>query len=221
MANESAGRKSKLFFIGSLVAFAIFVVLLIVFVDLKQVRTWAEGLNGWAVFGMLVFLPLVGFPVSVLFVVTGVKFGAFGGMVVVTIGIALHLLITYWVTDKLLHDPIERLFKRTKYKMPKVPEGEHVSISLLTALVPGIPYFAKNYLLVLGKVPFKPYFLSCLPSHVFHASLAILFGDMSKALSPAKIVFLVVYAVVITWLCRRVIKRLKARRTVTQAHSGR
>lgn len=217
MGNDTAGRKSKIFFIGSIAAFVLFVVLIALFVDVQKVRAWAEGLNPWAVFAMLVFLPLVGFPVSVLFVVTGVKFGPGWGLAVVGIGIALHLLITYWVTSKILHDPIERLFKKTKYKMPRIPEGEQVSISLLTALVPGIPYFAKNYLLVLGKVPFKPYFLSCWPSHVFHASLAILFGGMSKELTPTKGAFLLVYAVVVTWLCRRVIKSLKARRTMTEA----
>lgn len=95
--------------------------------------------------------------------------------------------------------------------MPQVPDGEYASVSLLTALVPGLPYTAKNYLLVLAGVPFRYFFWVCLPAHFVHATLGILFGDMTKDLTKGKIIFLIVYGIVLTLLCRRVVKRLKAK----------
>jgi uncharacterized membrane protein YdjX (TVP38/TMEM64 family) len=216
MTSESSNRNSKLLIIASIVCFAILILLFAKFFDAKKVHTWTEGINPWVVFGCLVVLPLVGFPVSVLFVVTGVKFGKGPGLAVVAVAIALHLVLSYWLGKSVLKGPIEKLFSKSKYKMPVVPEGEYVSISLLTALMPGIPYTVKNYLLVLGKVPFKPYFWCCLPSNWFHASLAVLFGGFSKEFTPLRIGLLVAYGVVLTVLCRHVVKRLKARKGAAQ-----
>ena len=69
--------------IGSIACFILLILFFAFFVDLKKVHAWTAGINPWAVFALLVFLPLVGFPVSVLFVVTGAKFGSFGGIGVV------------------------------------------------------------------------------------------------------------------------------------------
>src|SRR5688572_16982151 len=117
MATDNA-RKSKWMLIGSIACFILLILFFAFFVDLKKVHAWTAGINPWAVFALLVFLPLVGFPVSVLFVVTGAKFGSFGGIGVVAVAIALHLLLTYWLTTSFLRTPIENFFKKSKYKMP-------------------------------------------------------------------------------------------------------
>lgn len=204
--------KSRLLWIVLGVCFVLFVVLGVIFykeIDPKVFHRWATGLSGWLVFALLTFLPLVGFPVSVLFVVAGAKFGSLWGTIWVSVSIVIHLVVTYWVTTTFLHDRIAAIFGRTRYKMPKIPAGEHIPVTLLTALVPGVPYAAKNYLLVLAGVPWRVYVGVCLPAHIFHASLAIIFGDLTKDLTTGRVIFLSAYAAVVILLGRYVVKRLQ------------
>lgn len=207
---ESQSKHTRNFWIVSVVCVAIFIVVFTL-VDTKSMHSWAKNIPAWLVFAFMAFLPLVGVPVSFLYVIGGARFGPVFGMIAAGFAIAINLLLTYWLTKTVLHRPIAAFFKKTKYNMPQVPEGEYVSVSLLTALVPGLPYTAKNYLLVLAGVPFRYYFWVCLPAHIVHASLGILFGDMTNDLTTGKIIFLIVYGIVLTLLCRRVVKRLKAR----------
>lgn len=212
---KNAIVKSRLLWIVLGACFILFIGLGIIFykqIDPKLFHTWATGLSAWLVFALLAFLPLIGFPVSLLFVVVGAKFGSAWGTVWVSVAIAIHLVITYWITTTFLHDRIASIFKKTRYKMPKIPMGEHVPVTLLTALVPGVPYAAKNYLLVLAGVPWRTYVCICLPAHIFHATLAIIFGDLTEDLTTGRVVFLSAYAAVVILLGRYVVKRLQNKR---------
>lgn len=207
---DNRAKHTRTFWIVSIVCVVICIIVFS-FVDTKALHAWAKNVPAWLVFAFMALLPLVGVPVSFLYVIGGARFGTIGGLIAAAFAIAINLLLTYWLTKTVLHRPIAAFFKKTKYKMPQVPDGEYVSVSLLTALVPGLPYTAKNYLLVLAGVPFKYFFWVCLPAHFVHATLGILFGDMTKDLTKGKIIFLIVYGIVLTLLCRRVVKRLKAK----------
>jgi uncharacterized membrane protein YdjX (TVP38/TMEM64 family) len=204
---DNRAKHTRTFWIVSIICVAICIIIFS-FVDTKAMHDWARTVPGWLVFAFMAFLPLVGVPVSFTYVMGGARFGAIGGLIAAAFAIAINLLLTYWLTKSVLHRPIAAFFKKTKYRMPQVPDGEYVSVSLLTALIPGLPYTAKNYLLVLAGVPFRFFFWVCLPAHFVHASLGIFFGDMTKDLTTPKIIFLIVYGIVLTLLCRRVVKRL-------------
>jgi uncharacterized membrane protein YdjX (TVP38/TMEM64 family) len=207
---DNTSKHTKTFWIASAACVVILIVVMF-FVDTKALHEWAKGVPAWLVFVFMALLPLFGVPVTFLYVIGGARFGAIGGLIAAAFAIAINLLLTYWITKSVLHKPIAAFFKKTKYKMPQIPKGEYISVSLLTALVPGVPYTAKNYLLVLAGVPFKYFFWVLLPAHFVHASLGILFGDMTKDLTTPKIIFLIVYGTVLTLLCRRVVKRLRAK----------
>lgn len=181
------------------------------FIDTKALHDWAQTVPGWLVFAFMAFLPLIGVPMSLLLIIGGARFGKTWGLIAAAASISINLLLTYWLAKFVLHKPIAAFFKKTKYKMPQVPDGEYVSVSLLTALVPGLPYTPKNYLLVLAGVPLRHYFWTCLPAHFAHATLGILFGAMTKDLTKGKIIFLILYGIGLTLLCRHVVKRLKAK----------
>lgn len=53
----------------------------------------------------------------------------------------------------------------------------------MTALVPGLPYFVRNYLLALSDIPLRTYFWICWPVYVFRSSLVIFLGDFSQDFS--------------------------------------
>ncbi|MEO6182580.1 MAG: VTT domain-containing protein, partial [Verrucomicrobiota bacterium] len=188
-------KHTRTFWIVSIACVAICIVVF-AFIDTKALHTWAKGVDGWLVFSFMAFLPLIGVPVSFLYIIGGARFGTIGGLIAAAFAITINLLLTYWLTKTVLHKPIAAFFKKTKYNMPQVPEGEYVSVTLLTALVPGLPYTAKNYLLVLAGVPFRIFFWVCLPAHFVHATLGILFGDMTNDLTKGKNIFLIIYGIV-------------------------
>lgn len=216
---QQRAKQTRTFSIISIVCVVIFLAAFS-FIDTKALHDWSQTLPGWLVFAFMALLPVVGAPVSVLFIIGGARFGTVGGLIAAAFAIAINLLLTYWMTKFVLHKPIASFFKKTKYKIPQVPKGEYVSVSLLTALVPGLPYAAKNYLLVLAGVPFRVYFWACLPAHFFHASLGILFGGMTKNLTKGKIIFLISYGIVLTLLCKRVVTRLRAKSQAGSAKSS-
>jgi uncharacterized membrane protein YdjX (TVP38/TMEM64 family) len=190
----------------------ILVALLVWLVDLKALHDWAGRLNGTAVFALMVVLPLIGVPVSVLYAVGGAKFGQPWGLVLAAAAIAAHLVASWWIAHSWLRRPLDALLRRMRYKKPQVPRGEYIPICLLIALIPGVSYTIKNYLMVLGGVPFRPFFWTCLPAHFFHAILGVLFGDFTGAMTTPKVVFLIAYALLLAGLSHYVVRRLRARK---------
>jgi uncharacterized membrane protein YdjX (TVP38/TMEM64 family) len=207
-------KKSKdgAMFWGATFGGIILIAVLVWCFDLKWLHDHAQSFNGVLVFVLTVFLPLVGVPVSAVYAVVGAKFGPVFGLAVAVVAIALHLLLSWWIAHSWLKRPLEALLRRTGRQIPGVPEGEYIPVCLLVALVPGASYTLKNYLLVLAKVPFRPFFWTLLPSHLVHATLAIFFGDFTGAMTTPKLVFLVSYAVMLIGLGHYVVLRLKRRK---------
>lgn len=181
-------------------------------IDLKSLHERAENLNGLLVFLIVAITPLLGFPVSVAYVLAGAKFGSWGGMGMVMLAIVVHLLGSWWIARSWLRRLLNRILDRFKLSIPQIPEGEDVPICLLVALVPGISYTLKNYMLVLAGARFHPFFWTCLAANAFHASLAVFFGDFTSDLNRPRIIFLVAYGIVLLGLSHYVVHRLSRRR---------
>lgn len=206
----------KLFFLIAAVG-VVMVVGMATSVNLKSLHDQANRLPGGLVFAMMAVLPVLGVPASVLYAVGGAKFGNVWGLALVALAIALHLVGSWWIGHSWLRRPIDWLFHKTGYHKPQVPEGEYVPFCLLIALIPGVPYALKNYLMILGGVPFRPFFWTCLPAHFVSATLGIFFGDFTSGMTPARITFLVVYALFLTGMSRYVVGRLRKRAALRDA----
>lgn len=187
-------------------------------VDERAVHAWAARLNGPMVFAGLVVLPLLGFPVSLLHVVAGVRFGTTLGIALVAASILLQLLASYALVHA-RHDAFARRFDALKKRIPK---GAHGNVTLFTLLLPGVPYFAKNYLLPLLGVPLRTYLLWCFPTHTLRSMVAVFFGDKSSELTPARLVFFLCYGGLLAGLCAWSFVRLKAKIETSkeQSHAG-
>jgi uncharacterized membrane protein YdjX (TVP38/TMEM64 family) len=140
---DNRARHTRTFWIISAICVLICIVVFS-FIDTKALHEWAKSVPAWLVFVFMAILPVVGVPVTFLYVIGGARFGAIGGLIAAAFAIAINLLLTYWLTKFVLTRPIAAFFKKTKYKMPQVPDGEYVSVSLLTALVPGLPTLPKT-----------------------------------------------------------------------------
>ncbi len=172
-------------------------------ITVDQVRDYADQLNPVLAFALLVVLPLVGFPVTVLHVVAGMRFGTGWGIALVGISIMLQLLASY----ALVHLFRRRFTRWLGALQKRVPQTAHGTMCLFTLLLPGVPYFAKNYVLPLLGVPLRIYLLWCFPIHFARSIVAVVFGDKSDDLTPGRILGLVLYGLTVAgaswWMWRR------------------
>lgn len=175
-------------------------------IDVDQVHDYAEGLNSVLVFVLITVLPLVGFPVTVLHIVAGMRWGPKVALPLVFLSILLQLLASYALV-KLFRPLFE---KRLAKLRERIPEGAHGPVSLFTALLPGVPYFAKNYVLPLIGVPLRTFLLWCFPLHAARSSIAVLFGHESDQLTPGRIAGFAVYFILISLSCAWVFRRMRA-----------
>ncbi len=210
-------RKSTKTMRWSLLAIAIVVVAAVAALWIRGDFDWREitariaAFDAVAVFALMATLPIVGFSVSVTYLVAGLKFGPVLGGVAVAGATAVHLLATYWICQTMLRGPIERMLKRRGHALPHVPKGENVSVAAMAVLVPGLPYVARNLLLALTDVPLRVYFWVCLPLYVARSYVTILLGDLG--MEPDRRTFMILALVYVLKLsvCAYLIWRIRRR----------
>jgi uncharacterized membrane protein YdjX (TVP38/TMEM64 family) len=204
------GKQKRLW----LIAIAVLVLVTAAFVyshffDFKDIHRHISSYHGVIVFLFMAILPIFGFSIGIVYLVAGAKFGGGWGLALIALATVAHLIGSHWIATSFLRKPIEGWLERKKYHLPHVPDGENVSVSLMTAIIPGLPYFARNYLLALAGIPLKTYFWVCLPIYVLRSSLAILLGDFSEGFTSRKVGLLVAMFVAKVTICAYIIKRLR------------
>ncbi len=135
------------------------------------------GLEALPLIAAMAILPVFGFPIMPVYVVAGVRFGLVGGGAVVAFATAVHLLGSYLIARSFLRHPVERLLGRWHARLPHIPRDEEPAVALIAALIPGLPYFVRNYLLALAGVRLWVYMSICLPIYVARSYVSILLGD--------------------------------------------
>src|SRR6185312_263484 len=102
--------------------------------SLGTIHRWGAEMNGWVLFSLMAFLPLVGVPISVLCIMAGAKFGPWNGLAVTAAAISINLILSWWIMRSWLRGPVEKLLQKTKYKKPELQKGEYAGVCILTAL---------------------------------------------------------------------------------------
>lgn len=176
-----------------------------------EIHQLLGGYPAVVVFGAMVLLPIFGFSIAVIYLLAGARFGAGLGLVLIAIATAAHLVCSHWLARTFLRRPMERLLTRRKIDLSALPPGENASMALVVAIIPGLPYFARNYLLALAGIPLRRYFWICLPIYVLRSALAILLGDLGEDITAGKILILAGALVVKLVVCGVIIKRLRDR----------
>lgn len=177
-------------------------------INVQGVHEVADRLNGAVAFGLLVVLPLCGFPVSVLHLAAGIRFGAPLGFALVSLSILLQLLASYWLV-RLWREGFARRFDNLRRR---IPQGAHASLCVFAVLLPGAPYVAINYVLPLIGVRLRTFILYCWPLHTLRSTVTVLLGDQTDKLTLERLVVLGVYALLLTggswWVYRRLRRQL-------------
>lgn len=180
-------------------------------VDWRGLRQSLEAMDRGPLLVLVAVLPVFGFSIALVYLVVGAVFGGWVGLAVVAGATAVHLLGSHWIARSFLREPVERFLKRRKYQLPELAEGEEWAVVLMTALVPGLPYFIRNYLLALSGIPLRSYFWICWPVYVFRSSVVLFLGDFSGDFSVRRFVLLGAILAVKVAVCAYLFHWLRAR----------
>jgi len=187
------------------------VALLLMFTgfDWREVTRGIERLDPLAIVPLMALLPVGGFPIVVVYLIAGARFGPAWGGVVVAAVTACHLLATHAIARSFLRGPILRFMERRHRRLPDIPADEQAGVALVVALAPGLPYVARNYLLALSGVRLRVYFWICLPVYVARSYVTILLGDLGSDPSGRRLLILFAVDALKVAVCAYVIWRLR------------
>lgn len=158
-------------------------------------------------------LPLFGFPVTVLLVLLGLRFGSAAGLLFMFLIMPLHLVISFAAVRFVFGSWIKKIVGESRLQGLQVPEHRHMEFSLVFMAVPGLSYTMKNYLLALSGVKFRYYFLfGWLAQGIMGAPFVILGkspSDWSPRLIFGMILIFVVIYVFMKWGRKRLQRMLQ------------
>lgn len=181
-------------------------------ISFKTIHQWSAELNGWILFGLMAFLPLVGVPISILCIMAGAKWGPWNGLAITAAAVSINLILSWWIMRSWLREPVEKLLQKTRYKKPELQKGEYVGVCILTALIPGPSYTVKNYFLALSNLPFRLIFWIGLPAHLFAMTPGIFFGTFTGSMNWQKGTFLIIYTLLLIGVSHYLVRRIRARK---------
>jgi len=156
---------------------------------------------------LMAIMPMLGFPMSVFLVVSGIKFGLLGGVLVLTLFCPFHLAVSYYLAKSVARQHLEKMLARWGYDTPQIPRQKLILYGGVFAAIPVIPYAPKNYLLALTGLPFSYYVLICWPIHTILGLPFIFLGQSAVSLdfriSLAAVVLLAGAYVFAIWLKKK------------------
>lgn len=150
----------------------------------ESIMAYGEALPAvWLVVAFAI-LPMVGFPVSILLVLLGVRFGFAQGMAICAAGMAFHHIAGFFSVHGALRQRIHAKLRDWGYRLPEMGKGNPAWFTLLFAAVHGPPYTLKIYLLALTDIPFRIYFWVGVPVYVAFSAIAIAAGAAITTFDP-------------------------------------
>lgn len=145
--------------------------------DRQTILEWKEDAGPIPFFTALAILPAIGFPTTPFFVLAGALYGTWTALIGSAIALSANLVLCYWISHSAMRPWLERRLSRTKYRIPSF-EGSRagaIRFTFLIKIAPGLPTFAKNYVVGMAGVPFGIYFaVSFVFTGIYAASFIVL-----------------------------------------------
>lgn len=124
--------------------------------------------------------PAFGFPISPLYVLCGLAFGNFWGLLIASVGISVNLVISYAIGRSFVRKfLIEKCLNGININLPKLQKSKNpTKLIFIVRLIPGLPFVVQNYTLSsMEGVRFKQYFWISLAIQVLWASAFVTTGQ--------------------------------------------
>src|SRR5688572_20773038 len=146
----------------------------------REFPVWLQQVNEPVALVLMATLPIIGFPISAVYLAIGALFGPSWGGLVVT-GITLvHLAATHVLARTLLKQRIAKWRKKWSEKLPVISEGDNISLVAMIVIVPGLPYFARNCLLAVSGVPLRYLLGVGVPLYVARSYTTLFVGNLGN-----------------------------------------
>lgn len=148
-----------------------------IFEVLQQARMKAEELgrlNPLFLITAIAILPTVGIPVSFLYILGGIAYGFFWGVVYALIGVTINTSLCYWLANSFMKEWIIKMLHKRGHKLIQIPPKDYTMTIFAVRFMPGIPLAAQSYVLGLAGVPFIRYALVTFLAEIFWAIFFIL-----------------------------------------------
>lgn len=168
---------------------------------------------------LMAVLPLFGFSIGVVYVIAGVKFGLVGGGLAIVAVTAVHLLGTHWIARSFLEKKLRRFLKKKHHAMPHAPDGAEMSLAAMVALVPGPPYFLRNYTLALSGIPLRRYFWVCLVIYTIRSYVTLAVGNLGSDPSRQGVYWLAGIIALKLTICAFLIRRIARKHREMKEHA--
>lgn len=170
--------------------------------DREAILAYGMSLSPALVIAAFFLLPLVGFPVSVLLVLLGLRFGIGWGMFIVAVGMLFHHLVVYGVARSWLRERMKRRLAAFGHRIPPIQERHRLWFTALFASIHGPPYTAKLYLLALTDLPFRYYCGIGLPIYIGFSLLPVGAGTAVMDLDAMTLSAIVLATVALLFFAR-------------------
>lgn len=187
-----------------------------------ELGEWAHAVTAWIrdhgpvpFFTGLALLPAVGLPVSAFYLASGAVFPLWISLIGTAAGLAVNITITYWMARKWFRHLIEKLLRKTRYRIPAVAATDQVRLTLFLRLMPGPPFFVQSYILGMVEVPFPTYFFISWGTQILIASGFIILGSAFYSSDFGRVLIGIVLVVLLTIIVQWV-RKLLARRAADQ-----
>lgn len=145
----------------------------------ELVAAWKREAGPLPFFTLMAVLPVIGVPITPLFLLAGAAFGTSAGLLGSLLSLAVNLWLCHWIATSGLRPRLERLLRRYNYQLPDFrghPQNT-LKFSVLVKLAPGVPAFAKNYLLGISGVPLPIYFAVGMVVTGIYGALLVILGE--------------------------------------------
>jgi uncharacterized membrane protein YdjX (TVP38/TMEM64 family) len=150
-------------------------------------------------FLMVVFLPLIGAPISAFYLFAGLNFPPFTALFLTASGLVLNMSLGYAIGRLLPRAPLLAMLSKRKLSGFLENPRHLIRLTILLRAVPGVPYWLQNYLLGLARVPFSTYLLLSWSIQCFFCAATILLTHTGKNLHhPANALLFALLALLLT-----------------------
>ncbi len=149
--------------------------------DPEALEQWKREANPWVFFAVLACGPVVGVPTTPFFVAAGILFTAHWAYLGTAVAMAINIALCWLLARKLFSRMIASWCQKMSWDIPRWGDRGALRMALMIKFAPGVPTFAKNYLLALTGLPFAVYFWISWGITLMYASALILLGDSLSA----------------------------------------
>lgn len=149
--------------------------------DAEALNQWKYETNPWLFFSVLALGPVFGVPTTPFFVAAGVLFAPQWAYLGTAVAMAVNIGICFILARKLFARTIASLCQKMSWEIPQWGERGALRVALIIKFAPGVPTFAKNYLLALAGLPFAIYFWISWGITMLYAVALVMLGDSLSA----------------------------------------